>query len=216
MAELRSPYVADLPRFTGGAVGYLGYDAAAWFEPVTLQQDEPGLSDALRDEAAFMLFDTVLAFDHVKHRILIIANARITPDDDLGALYQFACAKIDFLESELRRDLSLPARNGSAPIAVRSNVSREQFLKMVETARHIAAGEIYRAVSAFRDRDPRPILHGTSAQIRQPFALLYFSKMGQLAIVVSPEMLVRVEGRADAPDCRTPARPDRRGRHPPG
>ena len=55
-----------------------------------------------------MLFDTVLAFDHVKHRILIIANARITADEDLRALYQFACAKIEFLERELERGLSQP------------------------------------------------------------------------------------------------------------
>ena len=55
-----------------------------------------------------MVFDTVLAFDHVQHRILIIANARITPDDDLEALYQFACTKIDFLERELRRDFRAP------------------------------------------------------------------------------------------------------------
>src|SRR5206468_465760 len=58
------------------------------------------------DQAGFMLFDTVLAFDHVQHRILIIANARITADDDLESLYQFARAKIEFLERELERSLS--------------------------------------------------------------------------------------------------------------
>src|SRR5687767_5300183 len=79
MADFSSPFVPELPRFTGGAVGYLGYDTAAWFEPVTLQtQDGPDAPDpALRDEAGFMIFDTVLAFDHVQHRILIISNARI-------------------------------------------------------------------------------------------------------------------------------------------
>ena len=49
-----------------------------------------------------MLFDTVLAFDHVQHRILLIANARISGDEDLRALYQFACAKIEFLEARAR------------------------------------------------------------------------------------------------------------------
>jgi anthranilate synthase component 1 len=85
MAGFHAPFVPGLPRFTGGAVGYLGYDAAAWFEPVTLQEGAE-----VEDEAGFMLFDTVLAFDHVRHRILIIANARITGDDDLESLYQFA------------------------------------------------------------------------------------------------------------------------------
>src|SRR5206468_397195 len=99
--------VADLPRFTGGAVGYLGYGAASWFEPVL--GDLGGGGDGA-DEAGFMLFDTVLAFDHVQHRILIIANARITADDDLESLYQFAVAKIEFLERELDRTLSRTGR----------------------------------------------------------------------------------------------------------
>src|SRR6266404_9932586 len=105
MADFRSPFVPDLPRFTGGAVGYLGYGASQWFEPVL---GDLGDGSDGADDAGFMLFDTVLAFDHVQHRILIIANARITADDDLEALYQFACTKIDFLERELRRDFAHP------------------------------------------------------------------------------------------------------------
>ena len=90
-------------------------------------QDAPWSSGAAEDDAGFMLFDTVLAFDHVKHRILVIANARITADEDLQALYQFACAKIQFLERELERSLS--QSNGSAHEApsIRSNQPREQF-----------------------------------------------------------------------------------------
>ena len=84
MAEYQSPFVPGLPRFTGGAVGYLGYEAAAWFEPTTARPDGKAMPG---DDAAFMLFDTVLAFDHVQHRILVIANARITGDEDLKALY---------------------------------------------------------------------------------------------------------------------------------
>src|SRR5260221_8244690 len=84
MADFRSPFVPDLPRFTGGAVGYLGYGAASWFEPV-LGDLGAGIDGA--DQAGFMLFDTVLGFDHVQHRILIIANARVTADDDLESLY---------------------------------------------------------------------------------------------------------------------------------
>ena len=87
MADFRSPFVPDLPRFTGGAVGYFGYGASSWFEPVL---GDLGTGADGADTAGFMVFDTVLAFDHVQHRILIIANARITPDDDLESLYQFA------------------------------------------------------------------------------------------------------------------------------
>src|SRR5215471_14918922 len=124
MADFRSPFVPDLPRFTGGAVGYLGYGAASWFEPVL---GDLGTSDDGSDEAGFMLFDTVLAFDHVQHRILIIANARITADEDLESLYQFACAKIRFLERELERSLSHTAPEAGNGIDVRSNFTRERF-----------------------------------------------------------------------------------------
>src|SRR3984893_18480899 len=127
MADFRSPFVPELPRFTGGAVGYLGYDSAAWFEPVKLQEQDPDLEPALGFADHVMVFDTVLAFDHVQHRILIIANARITPDDDLEALYQFACAKIQFIERELERSLSHVAKQPAGDLYLRSNYTRDAF-----------------------------------------------------------------------------------------
>src|SRR5580693_1952466 len=148
MADFRSPFVPDLPRFTGGAVGYLGYEASSWFEPV-LGDLGQGVDGA--DQAGFMLFDTVLEFDHVQHRILIVANARIMADDDLESLYQFACAKIQFLERELERNLSLVRVSGAAPLDVRSNYTRERFEEQVRTAKeYIAAGDIYQVVLSQR------------------------------------------------------------------
>src|SRR5688572_15883949 len=122
MAAFQSPFVPGLPRFTGGAVGYLGYDATAWFEPVTLQP-----TPDVEDEAGFMMFDTVLAFDHVRHRILIIANARITGDEDLESLYQFARARIEFVERELDRTLSRPPHTAGPALDVTSNMSRDEY-----------------------------------------------------------------------------------------
>ena len=200
LADYQAPFVAELPRFTGGAVGYLSYDTASWFEPVTLQRMETPLPDELRDEAGFMMFDTVLAFDHVQHRILIIANARITPDDDLEALYQFACARIEFLERELRRELSLTTADGRPPLDLRSNVTRERFLEMVHTAKeYIAAGDVYQVVLSQRFEttvavDPFTVYRALRHVNPSPY--MYFIRMGGLSIVgSSPEMLVRVEGR---------------------
>src|SRR2546423_717219 len=141
MADFRSPFVPDLPRFTGGAVGYLGYGAASWFEPVL--GDLGGGTDG-SDQAGFMLFDTVLAFDHVQHRILIIANARITADDDLESLYQFACAKIRFLERELERSLSQTRQSHGNTLDMKSSYTKEGFESHVRNAKeHIAACDIY-------------------------------------------------------------------------
>jgi len=195
MAGFHSPFVPGLPRFTGGAVGYLAYDAAAWFEPVTLQP-----TSEMEDEAGFMLFDTVLAFDHVRHRILIIANARITGDEDLESLYQFACTKIDFLERELDRTLSKAPSATAQPLEVSSNVTREQFEQMVRTAKeYIAAGDIYQVVLSQRFEasigcDPFTVYRALRHVNPSPY--MYFLRLGGRSIVgSSPEMLVRVEGR---------------------
>src|SRR5207247_6574238 len=196
MADFRSPFVPDLPRFTGGAVGYLGYGAASWFEPVL---GDLGAGADGADEAGFMLFDTVLAFDHVQHRILIIANSRITADDDLESLYQFACAKIDFLERELERSLSKTRRDSAAGIAITSNHTREQFEDQVRTAKeYIAAGDIYQVVLSQRfeteiGADPFTVYRALRHVNPSPY--MYFIRMSAVSVVgSSPEMLVRVEG----------------------
>src|SRR5215218_3287492 len=166
MAEFRAPFVQGLPRFTGGAVGFIGYDASVAFEPSLAGawqtaawnkpeagsgKPEAGSGEPAADDAGFMLFDTVLAFDHVKHRILIIANARIAADEDLSALYQFACAKIQFLERELERGLSQPAPAGRKKPEVRSNLTREKYEAGVRIIKErIAAGDIYQAVLSQR------------------------------------------------------------------
>jgi anthranilate synthase component 1 len=196
MAEFHAPFVPDLPRFTGGAVGYLDYDTAEWFEPA-VALDAP-LPD--RDQAAFMIFDTVLAFDHVKHRILAIANARLQPGGDLRALYEFACAKIDFLERELERNLSRRARPEAPPLEIAANQTREAFEASVRRIQaDIAAGEIYQAVLSQRfDAVSAAAPFDVYRALRHinPSPYMFFIRIGRDAIIgASPEMLVRVEGR---------------------
>jgi anthranilate synthase component 1 len=196
MAEFQSPVVPDLPRFTGGAVGSLDYDAAEWFEPaVRLARPQ-----ADRDQAAFMLFDTVLAFDHAKHRILAIANARVRPGEDLRGLYDFACAKLDFLERELERPLSRAPRPAATPIVPTANQTRETFetgVRRIQDA--IAAGEVYQAVLSQRfdvETDTAPFDVYRALRHINPSPYMFFLRLGRDAIVgASPEMLVRVEGR---------------------
>jgi anthranilate synthase component 1 len=196
MADFRSPFVPDFPRFTGGAVGFLGYGAASWFEPVL---GDLGTSSDGADTAGFMLFDTVLAFDHVQHRILIIANARITPDEDLESLYQFACAKIAFLERELDRALSQRPAKTTGEVELRSNYTRDEFEAHVRAAKeYIAAGEIYQVVLSQRFEATvavEPFTVYRALRYVNPSPYMYFIRMGGVSVVgSSPEMLVRVEG----------------------
>jgi anthranilate synthase component 1 len=197
MNSFQSPFVPGLPRFTGGAVGYLSYDTAEWYEPSVARKDA---KDESQDESGFMLFDTVLAFDHVQHRILLIANARVSGDDDLRALYQFACAKIEFLERELERALSLPKGESGPALNLASNFTQPAFEGIVRKAKeHIAAGDIYQVVlsqrfSAEVGVDPFTVYRALRHVNPSPY--MFFIRMGQRSIVgSSPEMLVRVEGR---------------------
>jgi anthranilate synthase component 1 len=197
MNSFQSPFVPGLPRFTGGAVGYLGYDTAAWFEPTAAR---PGAADTDDDAAGFMLFDTVLAFDHVQHRILLIANARISGDEDLRSLYQFACAKIDFLEGELERALSLKRPSGGEAPALVSNMSQDAYESIVRRAKeYIAAGDVYQVVLSQRFEAEVGVDAFTVYRALRhvnPSPYMFFIRMGERSIVgSSPEMLVRVEGR---------------------
>jgi len=196
MAEFTAPIVPDLPRFTGGAVGYLDYDTAEVFEPAV--RLDKALPD--RDHAGFMVFDTVLAFDHVKHRILAVANARLRPGEDLRSLYDFACAKIGFLERELERNLSHPERRASNGLQVHANQTRDEFEGAVRQIQEdIGAGEIYQAVLSQRfdaTTSAPPFDVYRALRHINPSPYMYFIRMGREAIIgASPEMLVRVEGR---------------------
>jgi len=197
MNGFQSPFVPGLPRFTGGAVGYLGYDTSAWFEPTTKRAGDPVMD---RDDAGFMLFDTVLAFDHVQHRILLIANARISGDEDLKSLYQFACAKIEFLEKELDRGLSVKRARGGDQVELRSNMTQAAYESIVKKAKeHIAAGDIYQVVLSQRFEAEIGVDAFTVYRALRhvnPSPYMFYIRMGDRSIVgSSPEMLVRVEGR---------------------
>ncbi len=198
--EFRAPAVPGLPRFTGGAVGFLGYDAAAWFEPAVQRVMGPPPEADDEPPAAFMVFDTILAFDHARHRILVIANALVTPGADLAGLYGFARARIEFLEQELRRELSNPEPSRHAPLAVRPTMTRERFEANVRAAKeHIAAGDICQVVLSQRfdarlETDPFRVYR--ALRHINPSPSMFFLRMGRTAIAgASPEMLVRAEGR---------------------
>lgn len=206
MTGLQAPPVPGLPRFTGGAVGFIGYDASPVFEPALdgawMQRAERLALDSGsgEDDAGFMLFDTVLAFDHVKHRILIIANARLETGQELEALYQFACARIDFLQRELERGLSQANLPAGVALAVEANQTRERFERSVrEIQAAIAAGEVYQAVLSQRfdvRTSAAPFDVYRALRHVNPSPYMYFMRFAGLAIVgSSPEMLVRVEDR---------------------
>jgi anthranilate synthase component 1 len=208
LAGIKPVLVPGLPRFIGGAVGVLAYDAVRRFEklPATAA-DEVGLP-----EAAFMLADTLVAFDHARQRLLVIANARL--HGDVSVAYRRATARIDEIVARLRAPVPEGrfAHNGEvrspdqAGPAVVSNFSQSEFEAIVRQAKeHIVAGDIFQVVLSQRlsvETDVHPFsIYRTLRRVNPSPYMVFLRFPGGLAepplhvIAASPEMHVRLEGR---------------------
>jgi anthranilate synthase component 1 len=202
LARFKPVVLPGLPRFVGGLVGYLGYDVVRFFEP-KLDVDGEGASNAL-PESIFMLADTLVAFDHARGRLLIIANVHLSGDP--YAAYAEGVARLDRLAERLSAPLpSLITRQAPAPEPLTSNFTQPEFEAIVRQAKeHIAAGDIFQVVLSQR------LSRRTSAQpfdiyraLRRlnPSPYMFFFDFGSVndqpyhVIGASPEMLVRLEGR---------------------
>lgn len=203
LARFHHAPLDGLPRFSGGLVGYLGYEVSDCFEP-TLALPR----DSASPEAIFLLADTIVAFDHAFGRLLLIDNAILEGDE--ARAHAEAQARLDQLEARLKSDL--PSEDESArPIAeseLRSNMTHDQFRSAVMQAKdHIAAGDIFQVVLS--QRFTRPTSAGPFDIYRalrrlNPSPYMFFFDFDDLAgdpplrlIGASPEMHVRLEaGRA--------------------
>ncbi|ADL13373.1 anthranilate synthase component I [Acetohalobium arabaticum] len=190
--------VDGLPRFSGGAVGYLGYELVTSFEEIP--QPESGLEVP---DALFMLTDTILIFDHVKHKIKIVANARVNGDPKTA--YQEAVERIEGLKSRLNRSLgeqkppiSLRQKSKQNEFEFKSNLTKSEFTAKVEQAKeYIKSGDIFQVVLSQRlevltEAEPFDVYR--SLRRVNPSPYMYYLNFADLELIgASPEMLVRVE-----------------------
>ncbi len=189
--------VPGLPRFHGGAVGYLAYEAARHFERLPSPAGDP----LAMPEAVFMFTDTLLVFDHLQHKIKVVSHARL--DGDVDSAYRQATRRVDELVERLSRPLRLPAFESRSETSqsgreVSSNVSRDDFLRSVERAReYIIAGDAIQIVLSqrlSRRTDACPFEVYRALRAINPSPYMYYLRLGDVHIVgSSPEMLVRVE-----------------------
>ncbi|MCL4395246.1 MAG: anthranilate synthase component I, partial [Chloroflexi bacterium] len=193
LAPYRSVIVPGLPRFFGGAVGYLSYDIVRHIERLPgSARDELGLPDAM-----FLLTDTLVAFDHVKHRLLVIANAHV--DGDERPAYEGAVARIDAVVATLSQpvppSVRVPPGDGHR---LESNVSPDQFAAMVRRAQeYILAGDIFQVVLSQRfARETAVEAFSIYRALRRinPSPYMFYLDFGDVQFVgSSPEVLVRLE-----------------------
>ncbi|KTB48093.1 anthranilate synthase component I [Dehalogenimonas alkenigignens] len=185
----------DLPRFCGGAVGYLSYEAAGKFERLPT----PGADSLGLPEAVFMLAETFLVFDHVSHRIRVVSLMPL--DGDLDTAYSEAIARIDELCRRLAGPLP-PRAAGEAPEvapAFISSVSRQSFeASVADIQEAIAAGEAIQVVLSqrlSRVTGARPFDIYRALRSINPSPYMFYLDFQDFQIIgASPEILVRVEG----------------------
>ncbi len=190
-----------LPPFTAGAVGFFSYDAVRLIEKLP----ETAKDELAMPEACLMFFDTVLAFDHVKQEILLIATADLQRHKPQTA-YANAVRRLHDLERRLAKPLPKQTRHTvSGKLQLKPRTRKKDFLAGVERIKdYIAAGDIFQAVLSQRfDVEPGvdPFSIYRALRIVNPSPYMYFLRMGlrrpgdtSLA-GSSPELLVRVHGR---------------------
>ena len=187
----------NLPPFSAGAVGYAGYNIIQLIEPKVpkFRKDDVKMPDAV-----FLFFATILAFDHVKHEIHVIANVRC--DEWEGVLrkgYNDACQRIVQVEKALSRPLPLPrTKKSSDALEVRSNVGKKAHCHAVEKAKeYILAGDIFQVVLSHRlEMDPgvEPFQIYRALRTINPSPYLFYLHLDDTVILgSSPEMLVKVK-----------------------
>lgn len=195
------PKLADLPRLTGGAVGYSSYDTVREVEDLpNIPKDELNLP-----EAVWAFYDQVYAFDHVKQQVVIIKTVFIEDEDDqnLESLYKESQDSLDAME-ELVYDSSRGKGSFSIyPERLRSNMKQERFESMVNVAKeHIYEGDIFQVVLSQRfetDFEGDRFMLYRALRMVNPSPYLFYLDFGNYAFVgSSPEVLVRVqEGTAE-------------------
>ena len=204
-AELSRFTPADLPglpRFQGGAVGYLGYDVVRYFENL------PETAESVLNipDAIFLLADTLVVFDHARHRLILLANVRV--NGDVEESYVDAIQRIEQVSEKLLRPLpAIPQRRwgvkrkNSSASALVSNMKPEHYQKIVADAKeHIAAGDIFQVVLSqrfSRETSAHPFAIYRALRMLNPSPYMFYFDFGNeldmQVIGASPEMHVRLE-----------------------
>ncbi|MDI6774179.1 MAG: anthranilate synthase component I family protein [Verrucomicrobiota bacterium] len=193
---LRVAEIPGLPRFFGGAVGYIGYEAVGEFEQ--MPKPKPSASGVV-PRSRFLEVDRIIVFDNVRHTIKVVVSTRPREGGGAGETYWKAVAEVEKLSGLLGR----PAAAAAAPVypAVRfeSNMAPEDYLRMVARAKdYIVAGDIIQAVLSQRfsaKTDTPAVQIYRALRFMNPSPYTFFLKMGDQALAgSSPEVMVRLTG----------------------
>ena len=192
MSHFRSPRLSYLPSFTGGLVGYFSYDYLGYAEPTAKRDviDTENFKDV-----DLMLFDKVIAFDHVRQKLIFIANMSL---EDVDEGYKEATEELEALVDLVRNGAKAEENDGKLLSEVTPLFSKEEYCAMVEKAkRHIHEGDIFQIVLSNRlSASFEGSLLNTYRILRtinpSPY-MFYFAGTDVEVAGASPETLVKLE-----------------------
>jgi anthranilate synthase component 1 len=194
-SEYKSAKVPGLPRFCGGAVGYIGYDMVRCIEDLPdAPKDDTGLP-----ECCLAFFDEVIAFDHLKQRVYIVVNAHV--NGGLREAYERARERIQITAAELKArhtETAIEMKAQPKKLEIKSSFTKEGYMTAVEKIRtYIHNGDIFQAVLSQRlemETDVDSLNVYRVLRTLNPSPYLYYLKLSDIVIAgSSPELLLRVE-----------------------
>ncbi|MNS71882.1 Anthranilate synthase component 1 [compost metagenome] len=203
LRSYRSPELPDMPPFTGGAIGFFGYDLLQYYEKLPSH----AVDDLQMQDIQFMFCDQVIVFDHVKQRILLVANLHVADgakDEEIRAAYEATLTKLDKMAEGLQQEGPSESFN-RRPFPedvelgeIASNMTKEQYIDNVKQAQeYIRAGDIFQVVLSQRfhiETEVSPLHVYRVLRTLNPSPYMYYLKMDDEIIVgTSPEALVKVE-----------------------
>ena len=185
----------NLPRFCGGAVGYIGYGMVQFFDTIPQKNtDTQELPDMY-----FLVTNSYMLFDHVKHVIKVVRNVAV--DDDPEGSYRTACKEIDQMIGILNRQMTYVPIDTTSPgheVSAKSNFTKPEFEEIVEKAKnYIREGDIIQVVLS---QQFETVVSTSGFEIYRalrsinPSPYMYLLKLGSCEIIgASPEVMVRCE-----------------------
>ena len=196
LASYNCSSITNMPDFTGGFIGYLGYESVSSFEKVPVHSKEvlgePG--------SLFMLFDDLISFDHLKGEAVVISNVHLERNSDKKRLYNDAIDKIDQMGNQLHTDIEFRTPVIKSRSTTSSNFNKEGFIAAVDKAKnYIEKGDIFQVVISQcfqRHTYADPLNIYRALRNINPSPYLFHIKYNEIDIVgASPEILVKVEDR---------------------
>lgn len=190
------PIIPDLPRLTGGAVGFSAYDTVRLVEHLPNVPND----DLKLPEAIWSFYDEIYAFDHVKHQVVLIKTVFIEEVDDLEQAYKEAQNALDAMEVAALTSMYDSREFSIAPESLTSNINESSFKEMVEKGKeYIFEGDIFQVVLSQRFETTMsgdPFMLYRALRMVNPSPYLFYLDYDAFSIVgSSPEVLVRVQDR---------------------